>query len=73
MRLPSSDELPERESDAPLSGFWYEFQTEDGEVLYRQIISNPIRTWVDIPDEEDPTRLVRLEIVPEEKTFVLQI
>ncbi len=73
MRLPPPDELPEREPDAPLSGFWYELQTEDGEILYRQIIGNPIRTWVDIPDEEDSTRLVRLEIVPEEKTFVLLV
>lgn len=73
MRLSASDELPEHEPDEPLSGFWYELQSHHGEVLYRQIIGNPIRTSVYLPDEEDPTRLVRLETLPEEKTFVLLV
>lgn len=73
MRLPLSDDLPERKPDEPLSGFWYELQTNDGEVLYRRVIGNPIRTWLDVPDEDDPTRLVHLETLPEEKTFVLDV
>lgn len=71
-RLMPPDELP-RKPDRPLSGFWYELHDADGEVLYRRIIGNPIRTWIDLPGEEDPTRLVHFESLPDEKTFSLLV
>lgn len=74
-RLPPSDDLPEVGPEGALSGFWYELQDEAGEVLYRQIIGNPIISgWV-VPSEEpeEGPGLSRLEAIPETKTFALLI
>ncbi len=71
-QLMPPDELP-RELDRPVSGFWYELHDADGKVLYRRIIGNPIRTWIDLPGQEDPTRLVHSESLPDEKTFSLLV
>lgn len=71
-RLMPPDELP-RELDRPLSGFWYELRDADEEVLYRRIIGNPITTWIYLPGEEDPTRLMHYESLPDEKTFALLV
>lgn len=73
MRLLPSDDLPERMPQEPLSGFWYELQGDDGEILYRQITAHPIRSWAEIPDEEDPRGLVPVEFLPEEVVFTLVV
>jgi hypothetical protein len=73
MLVEASDELPEVGPEGQLSGFWYELQTPEGEVLYRKITANPIRTWIDLPDEEDPTRITRYETLPEENIFTLLV
>lgn len=73
MRLPPSDDLPERRPEEPLSGFWYELQDDEGEIFYRQITAHPIRSWAEIPDEEDPRGLIPVEFLPEEAVFNLVV
>ncbi len=73
MLVEASDELPEAGSENCISGFWYELQTPGGEILYRNITANPIRIWIDLPNEEDPTRILRYEMLPEENIFTLLI
>ena len=73
MLVESSAALPEVGPEEQLSGFWYELQTARGEVLYRKREANPIRTWIDLPHEEDPTRIERHETLPEENLFTLLV
>lgn len=70
--LPPSDELPE--TDRPLSGFRYELQTADGEVLYRRFMTNPVPLVFEgpEPDSQDPFPS-RVEAIPEERVFTLLI
>lgn len=73
MIVESSIDLPELGPDEQLSGFWYELQTENGEVLYRKAGPNPIRTWIDLPHEEDPTCIEHQVTLPEENLFTLLV
>ena len=73
MLVEASDELPKAGSENLLSGFWYELQTADGEILYRKITANPIRLWINLPDDEEPAHIVRHETLPEENIFTLLV
>lgn len=33
------------------SGFWVELQTRNGQPLYRQVLSNPVRLHAEVPDD----------------------
>jgi len=71
-RLPPSDDLPEGGPEGELSGFWYELQEREGEVLYREITSNPIlATWIEPVEEKstDDGAIRRLTAIPQTKTF----
>jgi len=74
MRLMPSDSL-ERKPQEQLSGFWYELQTKEGETLYRRVMRNPLRAWVDLGDEPGSTRLRHLESERplDEVTFMLDV
>lgn len=48
--IPPSDQLPV--TPLPVSGFWYELQSPQGEVVYRRIISDPITVYTEIPAPE---------------------
>jgi hypothetical protein len=64
--LPPSDTLP----DGPASGFWYELQSPQGEVLYRRIIGDPVRIVFEGPDPETPGgEPDRKEGIPAERVF----
>lgn len=73
MLVEAPDELAEVGPEGQLSGFWYELQTAEGEVLYRKITANPIRSWIDLPANEDPTPITRYETLPQEKIFTLLV
>ena len=73
MLVESSVELPEIGPEDQLSGFWYELQSALGEVLYRKIEANPIRSWIDLPHEEDPTRIEHHVTLLEENLFTLLV
>lgn len=73
MMVESSIDLPELGPDEQLSGFWYQLQAENGEVLYRKAGPNPIRSWIDLPNEEDPTRIEHYMTLPEENLFTLLV
>lgn len=75
-RLPPSDDLPEGRPEGELSGFWYELRDSAGEVLYRQIVGNPIiDAWIEPSNEPDAEAAGwrRIAAVPDSKTFSLLV
>ena len=75
-RLPPSQDLPEGGPEGELSGFWYELRARNKEVLYRQIMGNPILdTWVEPRQDRESERvgMRRMAAVPELKTFALLV
>lgn len=70
--LPPSDDLPE--GKPRVSGFWYELQSADGAVLYRRIITDPIRLVSERPEiGSGHSKPDRKESVPQERVFTLLI
>jgi hypothetical protein len=72
--IPPSDELPSVEG--PLSGFWYELRSAEGQVRYRRIIDDPVRLVFEGPeDPKTPLPAVpqRSEGIPAERFFSLII
>lgn len=75
-RLPPSDDLPEGGPEGELSGFWYELRDSAGEVLYRQIVGNPIiDAWIEPSNGPDAEAAGwrRIAAVPDSKTFSLLV
>jgi hypothetical protein len=73
MIVEASVDLPERWPEEQLSGFWYELQSAQGDVLYRKRLANPILDRIDVPSEEDPRRLVPYLNLPEQTDFTLLV
>jgi hypothetical protein len=73
MRLRSSVELPGAKEGVNVSGTWYELQTSRGRVLYRQVIQDPTKAYVEFPAEKDPSKIVRKEASINEKIFMLDV
>jgi hypothetical protein len=71
-KLPPSNDLPKGRSET--SGFWYELQSARGDVLYRRIISDPIRLVSEGKGAGGKDgKLERAEGIPEQRVFSLLI
>lgn len=70
-RIPRSDLLPL--SPGPLSGFWYELQDDNGSVLYRRVIGNPMRAAFEGPDLENGNQPVLIDTIADPMTFALLV
>ena len=72
--IPQSDELPQVNDS--LSGFWYELQGFEENVIYRRIIENPVRNTFEGPDIDTPENgnaVDRKESIPQSQIFTLLI
>jgi hypothetical protein len=77
--LPPSDELPHQ--GLPVSGFYYELQSDDGTIRYRRIIGNPIPYTVEVarkPVSASAENLAQRpleweQVVPEQRIFTILI
>lgn len=69
--IPPSDSLPA--TSLPLSGFWYELQSPQGEVLYRRIIADPLTSYTEAGSAETGSIPQRAEVVPAEAVFSLLV
>ena len=65
--IPLSDQLPA--TPLPVSGFWYELQSPQGEVVYRRIISDPITVYTEVPAPESSSAPERVEVASAETIF----
>jgi hypothetical protein len=52
MIIPESQLLPKISEDQEIIGFWFEVNDLKGNLLYRQIIDNPMKQYIEIPTDD---------------------
>jgi len=50
--IPNSQSLPQTEKGLQVVGFWYEVADTKGNLLYRRIIDDPLKQYVEIPEKD---------------------
>jgi hypothetical protein len=69
--IPPHQELPNLPEGLDLHGFWFEVTTQNGEVLYRRFMENPLEPSAEVFDKSG--QISRMDIVKEETIFDLLI
>lgn len=69
--VPPHQELPNLPEGLDLRGFWFEVATQNGEVLYRRFMENPLEPSAEVFDKNG--QITRVDIVKEQIMFDLLI